>query len=205
MEKIPTLFERDPTTRKVTAARAVELPELVGSLVTEKVDGQNVRLTVRHGELVRIEARKKPHKTQKERAKAAGAVIDPWYREAWIFGGEDPTKADQYIVDAAGNTDLAAIPDGEWSGEAVGPAIQGNPLDLEQREVILFSYAPTLVSRLGFTAEHGPNGLELGELAEWMRDTRSLVSNGKPIEGIVLWQPGREWQPVGKLTAKDLA
>jgi hypothetical protein len=87
MEKIPTLFERDPTTRKVTAARAVELPELVGSLVTEKVDGQNVRLTVRHGELVRIEARKKPHKTQKERAKAAGAVIDPWYREAWIFGG----------------------------------------------------------------------------------------------------------------------
>lgn len=200
MEKIPTLFERDPTTRKVTAARAVELPELVGSLVTEKVDGQNVRLTVRNSELVRLEARRNPTKPQKQRG-----IVEPWYREAWIFGGEDPTKADQYIVDAAGNTDLAAIPDGEWSGEAVGPAIQGNPLDLEQREVILFSHAPTLVSRLGFAVEHGPAGLELGELAAWMRDTRSLVSNGKPIEGIVLWQPGREWQPVGKLKVKDLA
>jgi len=84
------------------------------------VDGTNVRLTVRNHQLARLEKRRNPTKLQK-----AKGMIDPWYIDANEFGPED-----KHIWEAARNTGLADVPDGEWSGEAIGPKIQGNELRL---------------------------------------------------------------------------
>lgn len=203
MEKIPTLFRRDDLTRKVNAEMVLDLRRLIGATVTEKVDGTNVRLTVRSGELVRVEARRNPPPPMKARG-----VVEPWYRDAWTLGTDPKVGgADKYIVEAAENTALGHVEDGEWSGEAVGPSIQGNPLELEQREVILFSHWPTLHARLTFAPDHAPRGVELADLEQWMRGTDSIVSPGHPIEGIVFWQnlPNHAFMPIAKLKLRDLA
>jgi hypothetical protein len=196
VEKIRTLFERDPLTRKVVDDRVMPLLDLVGGTVTEMVDGTNVRLTVRSGELVRIEARRNPTKPQKEKG-----IVEPWYRDAYVYGLDAAALADQHIVEAAENTDLTGVPDGEWSGEAVGPAIQGNPLELDPGEVILFSVPYVRLRRLTFASSHVP-GLEFDVLRGWLAATDSLVSPGHPIEGIVIWKGDR---PIAKLKAKDFA
>src|SRR5262245_26445289 len=61
MEKIPTLFERDEHFHVVDRPRAECAWVFAGEGVgTEKLDGTNVRLTVRAGQLVRVEKRRNP-------------------------------------------------------------------------------------------------------------------------------------------------
>lgn len=204
MEKIVTVFERG-LDRKVApgASLVLALRELVGADVTEKVDGMNVRLTVRSGTLVRVEARRNPTKPQKQ-----DGIAESWYRDAYVYGGDTPKNADSYLVEAAENTDLSTVPNGEWSGEAIGPRIQGNPLGLENREVVLFSVPAVRHARLTFDPAHAPGGFDhAGTLRDWMRNTESLVSPGHPIEGIVFWQSDGDGNsyPVGKLKLKDFA
>jgi hypothetical protein len=171
MEKIPTTFERDwAGNRGVIDLLVVDPAKLATAVATEKLDGTNVRLTVRNHVLVRVEKRRNPDKQQK-----AQGITEPWYVDA-----DETSSDDRYIWEAARNTDLTAVPDGEWSGEAIGPRIQGNPLKLEKHVVVLFSLgrAPVL--------ERVPTTFE--ELKSWLPQQQSKVGSG-PIEGIV-WHCG---------------
>lgn len=117
MQKIPTLFVRNPT----DMARV--LPEitpdaawvLAGEGVpTRKRDGTNVRVTVRTGKVEMLEKRRNPSREER----AAGA--EPGYVQA-----EPSDPSDKHIFAAVEATDLSWCPDGAWSCEALGPKIQG--------------------------------------------------------------------------------
>jgi hypothetical protein len=157
---------------------------------TEKVDGTNVRLTVRNGILVRLEKRRNPSKVQKKLG-----IKNPWYVDADEYGPED-----KYIWDAARSTDLRYSLDGEWSGEAVGPKIQGNPLKLNQHRVVLFSDG---LVRAKLSFKNVP--ATFNELREWLPKQQSNVGNDLcGIEGIVWWYEGVQgFHPAYKIKCKD--
>lgn len=130
MEKIQTVFERGqdglvidkpaPGTEWVFAGEGV---------ATEKLDGTNVRLTIRNKGIVRVEKRRNPTKGQK-----AVGIREPWYVDT---SPDDPQ--DKHILDAAARTPTEDLSDGEHCCEAVGPKIQGNPLDLHARHCVCFN------------------------------------------------------------------
>jgi hypothetical protein len=121
MEKIPTIFDRGESFKVVNAPRkGCEWVFAGDGRATEKLDGTNVRLTVRAGHVVRVEKRRNPTKIQKQRG-----VIDGWYVDADEHGAED-----KWIFEAVKGTDTSGWPDGEHSAEALGPSIQGNTLGL---------------------------------------------------------------------------
>jgi hypothetical protein len=129
MEKIPTLFERDGRFRVVNRPRSECAWVFDGEGTgTEKLDGTNVRLTVRSGQLVRVEKRRNPSKAQKEQG-----IVDGWYVDA---GG---AADDRWILEAAQGTDVSAWPDGEHACEALGPRIQGNSLGLAEHLCVPFN------------------------------------------------------------------
>lgn len=195
MEKIRTLFDRDWDGNRGVIDKYIErglagspLPAFLKEYcqATEKVDGTNVRLTVRNGTLVRLEKRRNPSKVQKKQG-----IENPWYVDADEFGPED-----KYIWEAARNTDLKHLPDDEYSGEAVGPKIQGNPLNLESHEVILFSYHLFREQKMKF----GNVPVTFDELREWLPKQKSKIGNDCGIEGIVWWFHG---DPIYKIKCKD--
>jgi hypothetical protein len=52
----------------------------------------------------------------------------------------------EWILAAAGNTDVSGWPDGEHPCEALGPRVQGNPLALAEHVCIPFNFeAPTVL------------------------------------------------------------
>lgn len=130
MEKIPTIFERGehglvinkpvPGTEWVFAGEGV---------ATEKLDGTNVRLTVRNGTIVRVEKRRNPTKEQK-----GDGIRDPWYVDASILNPQD-----KHIMRAAESTYAQDLADGEHCCEAVGGKIQGNPLGLSVTHCVPFN------------------------------------------------------------------
>lgn len=185
MEKIPTIFERNMTSGgQIRDEYAVALTWLsdFGTVATEKVDGTNVRLTVRNHTLVRLEKRRNPDKEQK-----AAGIIEPWYVDS-----SETERADNWIWDAADNTDLADVADGEWSGEACGPKIQGNPLALPRHTVMLFSLNRAPV----FDAVP----VTFDGLREWFATKPASKFGTGPIEGIV-WRDKRG--RMAKIKAKD--
>ena len=109
MKKITTLFKRDwDNGGKITPEYAID-PELFAiATATEKIDGTNVRVTVRNHTAVRLEKRRNPSKIEKQKG-----IEEPWYTDADEY---DPQ--DKWIYDALKNTDLSEVPDGEWSGDA---------------------------------------------------------------------------------------
>lgn len=184
MKKIPTIFERDWEGDKTVINKPV-VPEnfFDTAIATEKLDGMNVRVTVRNHMAVRLEKRRNPDKIQKQKG-----IIDPWYIDADEFG-----TADKHLFDALSNTDLSTIRDGEWSGEAVGKDIQGNPLKLPNNRIVLFSvlgYVPAFLD--------APHTYE--ELKAWLPRQKSLYGNDCGIEGIV-WH-GQDGQ-MCKIKTKD--
>lgn len=186
MNKIPTIFERNwEGNRGVVDKLVVDHYFYVDAVATEKLDGTNVRLTVRNHMLVRVEKRRNPDKIQKVKG-----IIEPWYIDADEYGPED-----KYIWEAARNTDLSQVPDDEWSGEAVGPKIQGNPLGLEKHTVFLFS----LMSMLEILKhENVPHTFQ--ELKEWLPKQKSKVGKDCGIEGIV-WHNAED--KMFKIKTKD--
>lgn len=182
MNKIKTIFDRDwEGDRTVLDKLNVDF-NFANATPTEKLDGMNVRLTVRNGTVVRLEKRRNPDKIQK-----AKGIEDPWYVDADEYSPED-----KYLYEAAKNTDLSDIPDGEWSGEALGPNIQGNTLNLESHRVVLFSCgkAPVL--------ENVPTTFEA--LKTWLKEAKSAYGNNCGIEGVV-WH-GKDGSMV-KIKTKD--
>jgi hypothetical protein len=130
MEKIPTIFERGENFKVIDKVReGCEWVFAGEGAATEKLDGTNVRLTVRGGICVRVEKRRNPSKLQKQQG-----VKDGWYVDADEFGQED-----KWIYEAVKNTSLSTWPDGEHSCEALGPNIQGNALGLERHLCVPFN------------------------------------------------------------------
>ena len=183
MRKIPTIFKRDWNTRLVVneVASCCEWVFACEGIATEKLDGTNVRLTVRGGAAVRVEKRRNPTKTQKSMG-----IIDPWYVDANADAPED-----KWILQAAINTSVGSWPDGEHSCEALGPKIQGNPLGLIAHRCVPFNLSPVRHPDVPRTFEG---------LREWLGTADSLFSPGHAIEGIVFHHPdGRR----AKIKRKD--
>ena len=117
MDKIPTIFDRGSDFKVINHVRSgCEWVFTGEGSATEKIDGTNIRLTIRTGRMVRVEKRRNPSKVQKQQG-----IIDGWYVDADQYGTED-----KWIFDAANSTDVSTWPDGEHSCEAVGPNIQGS-------------------------------------------------------------------------------
>jgi hypothetical protein len=203
MEKIPTILKRDEKTKKLIAVFSDQFDRhmLDSGFVTatEKIDGTNIRLTVRNHLLVRIEARRNPTRDMK-----AKGIVHPWYRDVWVATADSPTAAAG--TEAAASTNLEMLGDGEWSAEAVGPKIQGNPLELEEHTSIVFSDETV---REGL-AQPFPLELlsrSLTEIHEALKGLRSRLNPEAGVEGIVLWFDDPECfpRPFGKLKVKDFA
>lgn len=171
MEKIPTIFDRNwETNRKVNETLVVTDFHFADAVATEKLDGMNVRITVRNHFVVRVEKRRNPSKEEK-----AKGIKDPWYIDA------NPNDAsDQYIFDAVQNTDFTQIPDGEWSAEALGEKIQGNPLNLKGHTLFFFSL-PDWRAKVTFTDV--PTDFQ--GLKAWLPLQKTKFGNDTGIEGIV--------------------
>lgn len=171
MEKIPTIFKRDEATGgKISQEYAVDTEWFLIALATEKLDGTNVRVTVRNKIAARLEKRRNPSKVEKHKG-----IIEPWYVDA------SQSSEDKWIQDALKNTDLSAVPDGEWSGEALGPDIQGNPLNLPSNRIVFFTLGQAPVF------ENVPTSYD--ELKEWLPAQRSKYGVDVGIEGIVWHLP----------------
>lgn len=171
MEKIPTIFNRNwETNRKVNNEMVVKHFDFANAIATEKLDGMNVRITVRNHAVVRVEKRKNPDKNQKNQG-----IVDPWYIDA-----NEADKADSYIFDAVKNTDYSSVPDGEWSAEALGEKIQGNPLNLVGHTLFFFSL-PNWRAKVAFA--DAPTDFE--GLKAWLPAQKTKFGNGSGIEGLV--------------------
>jgi hypothetical protein len=186
MRKIKTIFDRDWQGNGAVLNQYVEgfdPSALSGAKATEKLDGTNIRITVRNKTVVRVEKRRNPDKIQKFKG-----ITEPWYVDA------SESSEDKWIMDAVKNTDFSNIPDGEWSGEALGTNIQGNPLNLTNNRVVFFTLgqAPTF--------EDVPTDYE--GLKAWLPAQKSKYGNDCGIEGIV-WHC--ENGDMYKIKVKDFA
>ncbi|GAA4691994.1 RNA ligase family protein [Phytohabitans rumicis] len=182
MEKIPTLFERDDQFKVVDRPRAECAWVFDGAgAATEKLDGTNVRLTVRSGQLVRVEKRRNPSKVQKQQG-----IVDGWYVDA-----DDHSAEDKWILVAARNTEVSGWPDGEHACEALGPRIQGNALALEEHRCVPFNLQ---------VPEYGDVPRSYGQLWDYLTKLESRFAPGHLAEGIVFHHPdGRR----AKIKRKD--
>ena len=170
MKKIKTIFDRNWEGNRKVIDKPVEglnLESLKFAKATEKLDGTNVRVTFRNRIVVRVEKRRNPDKIQK-----AKGIEEPWYVDASPYETQD-----KWIYDGLKNTYFTEMPDGEWSGELIGPNIQGNPLNLLQNVVIFFSRGQAPVF------EDVPVSYE--ELKAWLPKQKSKFGNNCGIEGIV--------------------
>ncbi|MGW2824800.1 hypothetical protein ACWC24_27930 [Streptomyces sp. NPDC001443] len=182
MEKIPTLFERDDRFRVIDRPRAECAWVFEGEgTPTEKLDGTNVRLTVRSGRLVRVEKRRNPSKAQKQQG-----IVDGWYVDTDEYAADD-----KWILAAARNTDVSGWPDDEHPCEALGPRIQGNPLALDDHLCVPFNLEVPIYQDVprSYTG-----------LRDFLDKLESRYAPGHVAEGIVFHHPdGRR----AKIKRKD--
>jgi hypothetical protein len=182
MEKIPTIFDRGDGFKVMNQPRkGCEWVFAGEGRATEKIDGTNVRLTIRAGHVVRVEKRRNPSKIQKQQG-----IIDGWYVDADEFG-----KEDKWIYEAVKGTDVSGWPDGEHSAEAMGPHVQGNPLGLEKNLCVPFNLEIPSYDEVPRTYEG---------LKAFVSSLQSKFSPGHLAEGIVFHHPdGRR----AKIKRKD--
>lgn len=182
MEKIPTIFDRGENFKVINKVREGCEWVLAGEgAATEKVDGMNVRLTIRAGRCVRVEKRRNPTKVQKKQG-----IIDGWYVDADEYGQED-----KWIFEAVKSTEVEGWPDGEHSCEALGPKIQGNPLGLEKHVCVPFNLEIPAFDEI-------PRSF--GGLEKALAELESKYSPEHLAEGIVFHHPdGRR----AKIKRKD--
>ena len=184
MEKIPTIFERGEGFKVVDKPRESCAWVFSGEgMPTEKLDGTNIRLTIRAGQVVRVEKRRNPTRAQKQQG-----IVDGWYIDAPV---EDPTN--RWIYEAVGGTDVSAWPDGEHSCEALGPKIQGNALGLASHICVPFNLEGEVP-----IFKQVPRTFE--GLRGYLSERESLFVPGHMAEGIVFHHPdGRR----AKIKRKD--
>lgn len=182
MEKIPTIFERGENFKVVNKPRQECEWVFAGEgQSTEKLDGMNIRVTIRRGEIVRVEKRRNPSKIQKQKG-----IVDGWYVDANELGSED-----KWIYEAVRATEVSSWPDGEHPCEALGPNIQGNPLGLKNALCVPFNLSIPVYQSSPRTYE---------ELRSFLQVLESQFSPGHLAEGIVFHHPdGRR----AKIKRKD--
>jgi hypothetical protein len=182
MEKIPTIFDRGDDFKVTNRPRqGCEWVFAGEGTATEKLDGTNIRITVRAGQVVRVEKRRNPSKVQKQQG-----IIDGWYVDADEYG-----KEDKWIWEAVRGTDVTGWPDGEHSAEALGPSIQGNLLGLSKHLCVPFNLEVP-------TYEDVPRTYD--GIREFLATMDSKFSPGHLAEGIVFHHPdGRR----AKIKRKD--
>lgn len=171
MIKIRTLFKVENRKLLDELADGLEGLDFSKLVPTEKIDGTNIRVTVRSGECLRVEKRKNPTKCQKEKG-----IITPWYTDA-----NRCDSADKYIFRAVDNYDFSKVPDGEWSAEAYGNKIQGNHLNLIDNRLFIFSLHSELKKAI-ISDCSVPTTFE--ELRAWLPTRKSNFGDGF-IEGVV--------------------
>jgi hypothetical protein len=184
MEKIPTIFDRGDDFKVTPRPRAgCEWVFAGEGVATEKLDGTNIRLTVRSGQVVRVEKRRNPSKAQKQQG-----VIDGWYVDA-----DENGKEDRWIFEAVRATGTSGWPDGEHSAEALGPSIQGNQLGLDRGVCVPFNLEVPVYHDAPRTFEG---------LRDALAALDSKYAPGHMAEGIVFHHPdGRR----AKIKRKDFA
>lgn len=184
MEKIPTIFDRGDDFNVVNRPReGCEWVFAGEGRATEKVDGTNVRVTVRAHQVVRVEKRRNPSKAQKQQG-----IIDGWYVDT-----DENAKEDLWILTAVKGTDVSTWPDGEHSVEAMGPNIQGNSLNLSTHLCVPFNLEIPAYDEVPRTFD----GLQA-----FLGTIESRFSPGNLAEGIVFHHPdGRR----AKIKRKDFA
>lgn len=182
MEKIPTLFDRDDSFKVIDKVRDECSWVTAGEGVpTEKLDGTNIRLTVRSGVIVRVEKRRNPSKAQK-----AQGIKDGWYMDA-----NEESKEDKWIFEAVKNTNVSEWADDEHCCEALGPKIQGNPLGLSEHKCVPFNFAAPDYNEVPRT---------FTGLRDYLAEIESKYCPGHLAEGIVFHHPdGRR----AKIKRKD--
>lgn len=182
MEKIPTIFDRGEDFKVLPKPRqGCEWVFAGEGRPTEKLDGTNVRLTIRSGHVVRVEKRRNPSKLQKQQG-----IIDGWYVDADEHGPED-----KWLFEAVRGTEFQGWPDGEHSAEALGPSIQGNPLGLTRHLCVPFNLEIPVYDDVPRTYD-GLRGL--------FAHLESRFAPGHLAEGIVFHHPdGRR----AKIKRKD--
>lgn len=182
MQKIPTLFDRDDSFQVIDRIRpGCEWVVAGEGVATEKLDGTNIRLTIRNGQVVRVEKRRNPSKAQKQQG-----IIDGWYVDA-----DEGAAEDKWVFEAVRNTDVSEWPDGEHPAEALGPRIQGNALQLEEHLCVPFDLKIPHYD----SVPRDYNGLR-----STLSDLESRFSPGALAEGIVFHHPdGRR----AKIKRKD--
>ena len=182
MEKIPTIFDRGDDFKVVNRVRAgCEWVFEGDGAPTEKLDGTNIRLTLRSGNVVRVEKRRNPTKLQKKQG-----IIDGWYIDA-----DESSPEDRWLYEAVRNTDVKDWPDGEHSCEALGPKIQGNPLGLAEHRCVPFNLEIPVYS----VPERG-----FDQLKQLLDALESKFAPGHLAEGLVFHHPdGRR----AKIKRKD--
>ena len=136
MEKIPTLFLRNPenmklVTREINPDAAWILD--AKSIPTIKRDGTNVRVTILNGKCIGLEKRRNPTREEKARGAEPGYIL---------ASTDDPS--DKHIFAAVDATDFSEWPEGQWSCEALGPKIQGG-IESSVPTLYPFSWNPTYI------------------------------------------------------------
>lgn len=175
MEKIPTLFIRNPENMKLVTrdinpdAAWVFTANVVPTI---KKDGTNIRVNVVLGGVASVEKRRNPTREEK----TLGA--EPSYVMA---NRDDPS--DKHIFAAVDATNFSTWPEGMWPCEALGPKIQGG---IESNTPCLypFSFNPEVLRHIDITYDAIKAFLETHE-----------------IEGIV-WQDVHHYRAV-KIKRRD--
>ena len=93
---------------------------------------------------------------------------------------------------------MKGVPDGEWSAEALGEKIQGNPLNLVGHTLFIFSLEEW---KRRVVYENVPTDFE--GLKSWLPEQKSLFGNDCGIEGLV-WH-NLETGEMCKIKVKDFA
>mgnify|MGYP000992158016 CR=1 FL=1 len=201
MRKIKTIFYRDWDSKQKLVISILDVKnfDFSQAIATEKVDGINVRATIRNNSVVRMEKRRNPTVEQKEQG-----IVDPWYVDC---NQDDP--ADKHIYNALQHTNIN-LPDGEWSAEAIGPNFQGNPLELSNNQLFFFSIPEERAKVILHDAPVMNMGLESNlrqvnfwdDLKNYLENKKSSLNPGCNIEGIV-WH-GKNGDMV-KIKRKDFS
>ena len=170
MEKIETIFDRGDDFKVTSRVRVGTEWVFSGEgMATEKLDGTNIQLTIGQGQVVKIEKRRNPNRAEKEKG------IEPSYVDAH---SDDPQ--DKHIFRAVQGTDVTSWADGVFPCEAVGPKIQGNPLQLASPTCYPFTLNPTILDDV-------PRSFD--GLKSYLADFESRYSKGFKGEGIVFHHP----------------